>query len=47
MLNKTYIIKKIIPIRFCRFSNDSFALKKCRILPIEYLTSNKIRVTSF
>ena len=35
MLNNTYIIKKILPITFCRFSNDSFALKKCRISKIE------------
>ena len=25
----------------CRFSNDLFALKKCRILHIEYLTAIK------
>ena len=32
---------KILPIMFCKFSNDYFALKKCRILHIKNLTSNK------
>ena len=44
MLNrkkKTYDLKKI-PIMLCRFSNELFfAVKKCRILHIEYLASNK------
>ena len=29
--NKTYNLKKILPIMLCRLSNDLFALKKCRI----------------
>ena len=35
------MIKKFHTIMPCRFSNDLFALKKCRILHIENLTSNK------
>ena len=38
--NKTYD-SKILPIMLCRFSNDLFAQKKCRILHNEYLTSRK------
>ena len=33
--------KKCLPIMPCIFSNDLFALKKCYILHIENLTSNK------
>ena len=33
--------KTFLPIMLCRFSIDLFALKKCRILHIENLTSNK------
>ena len=36
--NKTYDLKKVLPIMLCRFSNELFALKKYRILHIEYLT---------
>ena len=39
--NKTYDLKKIIPVMFCRFSIDLSALKKCPILHIENLTSKK------
>ena len=35
------MIEKILPSMHCRFSNDLFALKKCRILDIENSTSNK------
>ena len=35
------MIKTSLPITPCRFSIDLFALKKCRILHIENLTSNK------
>ena len=35
------MIKNKFLIMLCRISNDLFALKKCRILHIEYLTSNK------
>ena len=35
------MIKKNLPIMPSRFSNELFALKKCRILHSEYLTSNK------
>ena len=38
--NKTYD-KKILPIMPRRFSNNLFAQKKCRILHIENLQSNK------
>ena len=43
MLNseKKLLIKKILPILICRFSNELFELKKCRILHIENLTSNE------
>ena len=34
------MIRKFFPIMPCRFSNDLFALKECRILHIENLTSN-------
>ena len=34
--------KKILQIMPCRFSNDLFKLKKCRILDIENLTSSSI-----
>ena len=40
-------IEKFLPIMLCRFSNDIFALKKCRIQRFENLTSKKIRVSSF
>ena len=39
--NKTYD-KNILQIMPYRFSNDLFALKKCRILHIENLISNGI-----
>ena len=35
------MFEKILLIMLCWFSNDLFSLKKCRILQIEYLTSNK------
>ena len=38
--NKTYEWK-FPPIMPCKVKNDIFALKKCRILHIENLTSNK------
>ena len=42
--NKTYDLKKIIPVMFCRFSIDLSALKKCPILHIENLTSKKKKI---
>ena len=33
--------EKILPNMLCRFSDDLFALKKCRFLHIENLTINK------
>ena len=35
------MIEKFLLTMPCRFSNDHFALKKCRILHIENVTSNK------
>ena len=35
------MIEKILLSMLCRFSNNRFALKKCRILDIENSTSNK------
>lgn len=35
-------IKFMIQVMPCRFSNDLFKLKKCRILDIENLTSSSI-----
>ena len=35
------MIKKFLLIMSCRFSNDLFALMKCRILHIENLTIKK------
>ena len=35
------MIKTFLPFMLYWFSNDLFALKKCRILNIENLTSNK------
>ena len=34
------MIKKILPMMLNRFSNDLFALTKCRIVHSEYLTRN-------
>ena len=43
--NKPNDLKNVVPYRI---SNDLFTLKKCRILHIENLTSNKkFRVSSF
>ena len=38
------MIKNFLLIMLCRFSNDLFALMKCRILHIENLTSNKKKI---
>ena len=38
---KNLIIKKLLPIMPRGFSNDLFALNKCRIFNIENLTCNK------
>ena len=36
-----FVIKNILPIMPCRFSNDLFALKKCCILHIEQFNKQK------